>query len=82
MSDHDVTIGEVAAYELGVETGRAELQQRVAELEAALRALDRVHRFAETLKTEDWGLYEDAAIPAVREAYALAANALKETGEP
>ena len=36
MSGRDVTVGEVAAYELGVETGRAELQQRVRDLEAYL----------------------------------------------
>ena len=67
MPGRDVTIGEVAAYELGVETGRAELQQRVADLEAALREIVR-------------HLAEEPSSP--KSVTTIARAALKETVEP
>lgn len=35
----------------------------------ALRAMDAIHFMQHTIDTEDWGLYEDHAIPEVRAAY-------------
>ena len=43
---------------------------------AALEALDRIHQFAYSVEKEDWGLYEEHAIPEVRAAYIAAAAAI------
>lgn len=44
----------------------------------ALKALDACHYFEDTVRTEDWGLYTDAAIPEVRAAYVQAYQAIAE----
>lgn len=49
-----------------------------SRLAAALRRLDETHLFEHTIATEDWGLYEDAAIPEIREVYQQALAALTE----
>ena len=67
---------EILHMDRRVAEANARLIAASTELYEALAALDLTHFFAETVRTEDWGLYEEAAIPKIRVAYEKAVAAL------